>query len=94
MNDRFLLILVAKSRFGFQFRSFWLPQCRPSIGLTEKVPQRRAVRRHSCQPSIQVRGVWWEWRLGRAMWRLLGKSPVMEHPHGVWAVYEWSIYWI
>jgi len=25
-----------KSRFGFQFRSFWLPKCRPCIGLTEK----------------------------------------------------------
>jgi len=62
-----MMILVAKSRFGFQFRSFWLPKCQPCIGLTEKVTRRRAVRRHSRQPSIQVTGVWWERRPGHAM---------------------------
>jgi len=60
-----------KNRGLVQFRSFWLPKCRPyvyiHVGLNEKVPRRRAVHRHSRQPSIQVTGIWWERHLGCAM---------------------------
>ena len=71
MNDQFLSILVAKIDVWISISIFWLPKCPPYIGLTEKVHWRRAVHCHSRQPSIQVTGVWWEWRL----FRLLKPTP-------------------
>jgi len=68
MNDRFLSIFVAKIEVWISISIFLAPKMSTAgIGLTEKVPRRRAVRRHNRQLSIQVIGVWWERRPGRAM---------------------------
>jgi len=54
MNDPFWW---QKSRFGFQLRFFGSLNVDCIKGLTEKVPRRRAVRRRSRPPSIQVTGL-------------------------------------